>query len=266
MVSQITKIVSILKNTYPDARIVLNYGNNWELLVAVILSAQCTDVKVNQVTEKLFPKYRKTKNKKQKTKNDEELEISNFADAQLAELENDIKSTGFYRNKAKNIRAAAKMILEKFGGKLPKTMAEMLMFPGVARKTANVALGNAYGVVEGIAVDTHVLRLSQRLRLVPVDKIGGGNKPVYFNKVPFVIPAKAGIYSNRFRVKPGMTLDYYKDARPEKIEAELMRVVAKNDWFKLTYLLIDHGRAICKAQNPDCRKCQLQKVCPVSRI
>ncbi|KKT65490.1 MAG: Endonuclease III [Candidatus Woesebacteria bacterium GW2011_GWA2_44_33] len=127
-------------------------------------------------------------------------------------------------------------------------MAEMVTIPGVARKTANVVLGNAYGVVEGIAVDTHVLRLSQRLGLVSRDKIGGGKKPLYY--------IKSGVKH----------LDYYKDASPEKIERELMKIIPKKDWFKLTYLLIDHGREICKAQNPDCYYCPLRELCPVSRI
>ena len=268
MDSQIKQIVSILKKTYPEAKTVLNYGNNWELLAAVVLSAQCTDKKVNEVTAKLFQKYKETRNRKQETMISESHEIGNFARVPIEELEKDIKSTGFYRNKAKSIQGAAKMILEKFGGKLPKTMAEMLAIPGVARKTANVVLGNAYGVVEGIAVDTHVLRLSQRLRLVPIDKIGG-RKSLYFTKVQDVIPAKAGIYTDnfdRFRGKPGMTLDYYKDASPEKIERELMKIIPKKDWFKLTYLLIDHGRALCRAQNPLCRNCMLRELCPVSRI
>lgn len=144
------KIIKKLKQLFPNAKMVLNYGNNWELLVAVVLSAQCTDKMVNKVTEKLFKKY--------KTLND-------YVRANRREFERDIKSTGFYRNKAKNILAAAKMVKEKFGGKLPRTMEEILTIPGVARKTANVVLGNAYGVVEGIAVDTHVRRLSIKLGL-----------------------------------------------------------------------------------------------------
>ena len=138
------------KQLFPNAKIVLRYGNNWELLVAVILSAQCTDKKVNEVTEKLFKKY---------------PALTDYVDANPHELEQDIRPTGFFRNKTKNILAAAKMVKEKFGGKLPKTMKEMLEIPGVARKTANVVLGNAYGIVEGIAVDTHVLRLSKLLGL-----------------------------------------------------------------------------------------------------
>lgn len=134
-------ILKRLKKAYPKAKIALKYGNNIQLLVAVILSAQCTDKKVNEVTAKLFKKYR--------TAND-------FANANLATFEKEIKSTGFYRAKAKSIITSAKIIKNDFGGKLPKTMDEMLKLRGVARKTANIVLGNAYGVVEGIAVDTHV--------------------------------------------------------------------------------------------------------------
>lgn len=257
-------IINILKQTYPNAKIVLNYGNNWELLVSVILSAQCTDKKVNKVTVKLFMKLRKAKGQglRAKGKTEEEQEMENFATAPIQELEKDIKSTGFYRNKAKNIQAAARILLEKFDGKLPKTMAKMLTIPGVARKTANVVLGNAYGIVEGIAVDTHVLRLSQRLHLVSQDKIGSNKKPVYFTKnlSPSLRATTLG------RGRGNLILDYYKDASPEKIEQKLMKIIPKEDWFALTYLLIDHGRAICKAQNPDCPHCPLQKLCPSSRI
>lgn len=146
----ILEILNILKKHYPNAKIVLNYGSDWELLVAVILSAQCTDKKVNEVTLKLFSKYPK---------------IDHYVRADLKEFEQDIRSTGFYHNKTKNILAAAKLIKEKFDGKVPKTMPELIGVPGVARKSANVVLGNAFGVVEGIAVDTHVMRVSQRLGL-----------------------------------------------------------------------------------------------------
>ena len=144
-----------LRKLFPKAKIALNYSNNWELLVAVQLSAQCTDKKVNEVTARLFEKYRIL---------DDYVKAS--ANRQtIKEFEQDIRSTGFYHNKAKNILAAAKMIKENYHGKIPKTMKEMLTLPGVARKTANVVLGNAYGVVEGIAVDTHVKRLSKKLSL-----------------------------------------------------------------------------------------------------
>jgi len=144
------KIVNELKKLLPDAKIVLNYANNWELLVAVMLSAQCTDKKVNEVTQKLFKKYRT---------------LEDYVNADPGEFEQDIKPTGFYRQKTKNILSCARIIKEKFGGEVPHTMEELLALPGVARKTANIVLGNAYGIVEGIAVDTHVIRLSRLLGL-----------------------------------------------------------------------------------------------------
>ncbi len=149
------KILRVLKRLFPKARIILRYSNPWELMVAVQLSAQCTDKKVNEITEKLFKKYRT---------------LGDYIRAGATrrgrtEFERDIYQTGFYRAKTKNILSAAKMVTEKFYGKLPKTMAEMTTIPGVGRKTANVVLGNAYNVVEGIAVDTHVRRLARRLGL-----------------------------------------------------------------------------------------------------
>jgi endonuclease-3 len=144
------KIIAVLKKLFPKAKIALNYGNNWELLVAVILSAQCTDKKVNEVTPALFKKY---------------PNLNAYLKAKPEQFEQDIKPTGFYRNKTKSILRAAKVVRDKFGGMVPKTMAEMLTIPGIGRKSANVILGNAYGVVEGIAVDTHVRRLSQKLGL-----------------------------------------------------------------------------------------------------
>ncbi len=221
--ARVETILKLLKKNYPHAQIILRYGNFWELLVAVILSAQCTDVMVNKVTEKLFSKY---------------PALEDYVHVNPKEFEQDIKSTGFYHNKAKNILAAAKLIKEKFDCRIPKGMEEMLTIPGVARKTANVVLGNAYGIVEGIAVDTHVLRLSQRLGLVNQDAIGGKK----------------------------LATDFKKDADPVKIEKQLMAVVPKADWFNLTYLLIDHGRAICRAQNPDCNHCILKTICPSSRV
>lgn len=151
---RIGKILNVLKKLFPHPKIALKYGNNWELLIAVELSAQCTDKKVNEVTEKLFKKYRK---------------LDDYVGVAPKEFEKDIKSTGFYRNKAKNILAAAKMIKEKFKGKIPRTMEEILTIPGVARKTANVVLGNAYGVIEGIAVDTHVRRFALKFDLSDYD-------------------------------------------------------------------------------------------------
>lgn len=204
---------------------ILNYSNNFELLTAVMLSAQCTDVMVNKVTGKLFPKYRnlklKTENYKttHKTITQEIQEIINFAEVDSSELEQDIRSTGFYKNKTKNLKAAAKMVLEKFCGVLPRTISEMITIPGVARKTANVVLGNAYGIAEGIAVDTHVKRLSERL-------------------------------------------GFSKHNDPNKIEQDLMQLLPQKDWFNTTYLLIEHGRKICDAKKPKCDQCFLSKLCP----
>lgn len=143
-------IIKKLKELFPNAKIALKYSNNFELLVAVMLSAQCTDKQVNIVTEKLFKKYKK---------------LEDYAAARQEDFEQDIFSTGFYKNKAKNILATARIIKDRFDGRVPNTMNELLSLPGVARKTANVVLGNAYGIVEGIAVDTHVRRLSLKLGL-----------------------------------------------------------------------------------------------------
>lgn len=225
-------VLSALKKTYPKAKIILRYRTAWELMVAVILSAQCTDVTVNRVTEKLFTKYKTLKD---------------YIRADPTVFENDIRSTGFYRNKARHILAAANLIRTKFRGRVPDSMDNLLTVPGVARKTANVVLGNAYGVVEGIAVDTHVHRLSQRLRLVDLTKVSG-KKLMIFEKEGKVF------------------IDYIKDADPVKIEGELMTHVSKEDWFDLTYRLIDHGRAVCKAKNPHCSDCMLRTFCPSSRV
>ena len=148
--ARVLKIIELLEKEHPDAKIALKYTKPLELLVATILSAQCTDERVNMVTKMLFRKYRKAED---------------YAKANLKELEQDIKSTGFYRNKARNIKKCCQILVEKYNSQVPKTMEEMLELPGVARKTANIVLANAYGVVEGIAVDTHVRRLAKRLRL-----------------------------------------------------------------------------------------------------
>ena len=198
------RIVAQLKKTYPRAKIALTYSSPWELLIAVILSAQCTDKKVNEVTPALFKKY--------KTLND-------YINADEKEFETMIHATGFYHAKTKNILATAKLIQEKFNGEVPRTMHDMLTLKGVARKTANVVLGNAYGVVDGIAVDTHVIRLSQRFGIS-------------------------------------------KHHQPEKIEKDLMKLIPKKYWLIVTYLIIDHGRAICTAKDPRCDLCPLKKICP----
>jgi len=147
---RIKEIRKLLKKEYPKPTVALNFSNPLEMLIATILSAQATDVKVNEVTKDLFKKY--------KTARD-------YAKADRIELENDIRPTGFYRNKAKYLQEACKFIVEKFGGKVPDTMEGLISLPGVARKTANIVISNAFGKIEGIAVDTHVKRLSQRLGL-----------------------------------------------------------------------------------------------------
>src|SRR6202040_3715180 len=147
---RVEQLIKIWPKVYPNAHTELDFRNPLQLLVATILSAQCTDKRVNMVTPALFKKYRSAKD---------------YAEAPQAELENAIKSTGFFRNKTKSIRAATSTIAKKFGGKVPDSMEELRELPGVGRKTANVVLGNAFGKKEGIVVDTHVARLSQRLGL-----------------------------------------------------------------------------------------------------
>jgi endonuclease-3 len=204
------EIIRRLREAYPGAHVVLDFASDWELLVAVILSAQCTDKMVNQVTAKLFKKYHT---------------IEDYAGADVAEFEADIRPTGFFRNKTKHIIGAAQKVLGDFGGEVPASMPELLTLPGVARKTANIVLGNAHPEAyakdpdAGIAVDTHVGRLSQRL----------------------------GLASS-------------KD--PEKIERELMAIVPREEWQHVTYLLIEHGRAVCTAKRPHCGECFLQDICP----
>lgn len=229
--ARVRSVLGLLKSSYPRATIALQYTTPWELVVAVELAAQCTDVRVNIVTKVLFAKY---------------PTLEDYVRADIREFEKDIASTGFYRNKAKNILAAARRVKEAFGGRVPKTMEEILTLPGIARKSANVVLGNAYGVVDGIAVDTHMIRLSQRLRLVNLEKIGG--------KI------------TRTFIKNGKaTIDFKKDADPVKIERELMDVIPQEEWLATTYRIVDHGRAICKAQNPNCSACVLFALCPASR-
>jgi endonuclease III len=149
-IARTQKIISMLERVYPDAHCELNFSNPLQLLVATILSAQCTDKRVNLVTAELFKKYRSA---------------NDFADAPLAEIEEAIKSTGFFRNKAKNIQACCRALVEKFGGEVPRTMDELHALAGVGRKTANVVLGNAFDINVGVVVDTHVTRLSNRLGL-----------------------------------------------------------------------------------------------------
>jgi endonuclease-3 len=201
---RVLEIIDLLEKEFPKAKITLDHTNPLELLIATILSAQCTDERVNIVTKSLFKKYRKAED---------------YADADLAELEQNIKSTGFYRNKAKNIKKAGEMLVQKFHSQVPKTMNEMLELPGVARKTANIVLQNAFGVVEGIAVDTHVRRVSARL---------------------------------------GLTTNEDQD----KIEQDLLRIVPRDKWMRITDLLIFLGRRVCSARKPKCDVCVLNKLCP----
>ncbi len=201
---RVEKIIELLEKEYPDAKTALHYRNPLEILVATILSAQATDKQVNVVTKSLFKKYRTAED---------------YADADLSELEQDIRSTGFYRNKAKHLKNAAKLLVEKYDGKVPQSMDELVELQGVARKTANIVLSNAYGIVVGVAVDTHVKRLSQRL---------------------------------------GLT----KNRNPDKIEKDLMEIVPKSQWERITNLLIFHGRNVCTARKPNCKECTLNKLCP----
>lgn len=201
---RIEKTLEILKNQYKGAKIALKYNNPFELLVSVILSAQCTDIKVNEVTPILFSRFPDPKT---------------MAEAPIEELESIIRPTGFFRNKAKNIKEAARRIIEDYNGRIPASMEELIKLPGVARKTANIVLYNVYGTVAGIAVDTHVKRLSIRL---------------------------------------GIT----KEEDPVKIEKDLMKVIPKEDWGVISYVLIEHGRNICNAKKPLCAKCPVKQLCP----
>ena len=202
------KIIRSLKRAYPDAKCSLNHSNAFELLIATILSAQCTDARVNVVTQDLFRKYRKP---------EDYLKVSE------KELQQDIRTTGFFRNKTKSIQGTAKALTEKYRGKVPQTMDQLLELPGVARKTANVVLGNAFGIRSGVVVDTHVTRLSRRL---------------------------------------GIT----EQKTAEKIELDLVAIVPKKDWVIFSHLLIAHGRAVCKARNPLCAECVVERLCPSSYL
>lgn len=204
--ARVRDIIRRLKRAYPDAKCSLNHSNAFELLIATILSAQCTDERVNIVTADLFRKY---------TKPDDYLSVS------PRELEKDIQSTGFFRNKTKSIQGTSKVLTEQYGGTVPHTMEELLELPGVARKTANVVLGNAFEIKSGVVVDTHVTRLSRRL---------------------------------------GFT----QQKTAEKIEQDLVQMVPKKDWVIFSHLLIAHGRKICKARNPLCDQCPVEKQCPSS--
>jgi endonuclease-3 len=151
---RVNELIARLHQAYPDAKCSLDFTTPLELLVATILSAQCTDERVNMVTKTLFKKYQSAQD---------------YAAVPLSELEQDLKQVNFYRNKAKNIQAMATLLVQRFGGQVPRTMPELIALPGVARKTGNVVMGNAYGISEGVVVDTHVGRISQRLGLTSND-------------------------------------------------------------------------------------------------
>jgi endonuclease III len=208
------EVIRRLKKAYPNAKVALHFTTPLETLVATILSAQCTDERVNQVTRTLFEKYRS---------------CQDYLRVPESELALDIRPTGFFNQKAKSIRAACQKILEDYGGEVPRTMAELDSLPGVARKTANIVQGNAYPEEHrrdpeaGIAVDTHVRRVAKRL----------------------------GFTSN---------------TDPDKIEQDLMGIVPRKDWFSFTYVLIDHGRQVCKAPTPKCEVCPVNDLCPSSRV
>jgi endonuclease III len=201
------EIVRRLSEAYPDARVALRFTNPLECLVATILSAQCTDEKVNEVTESLFRTYRTAED---------------YLRVPEDELKADIKPTGFFNQKATAIREACRRIVEVFDGEVPGTMEDLITLRGVARKTANIVLGNSFGIVEGIAVDTHVKRVSNRLGLSD-------------------------------------------EKDPTKIEIDLMERIPKERWFDFTYVLIDHGRAICVARKPRCPSCPVEPLCPASQ-
>jgi endonuclease-3 len=202
------EIIRILSETYPDAHVALRFSNALEMLVATILSAQCTDEKVNEVTATLFQKYRTPED---------------YVRVPEDELKADIKPTGFFNQKAISIRAACQRIVDEYDGRVPDTMEDLVTLRGVARKTANIVMGNAFDKVEGIAVDTHVKRVSNRL-------------------------------------------GFSEQSDPDKIEQDLMRLIPQERWFGFTYVLIDHGRAICVARLPRCESCPVNHLCPASLV
>jgi len=203
---RIRKIIRALKRAYPNAKCSLNHSSPFELLIATILSAQCTDERVNIVTADLFRKYRQPED---------------YLKVPPRELEKDIRTTGFFRNKTKSIQGTARALTEDFGGKIPQTMDDLLELPGAARKTANVVLGNAFDIKAGVVVDTHVSRLSHRL-------------------------------------------GFSTEKTAEKIEQDLIGLVPRKDWVIFPHLMIYHGRKVCKARNPLCSECLIEKFCPSS--
>jgi endonuclease-3 len=205
-VKRAKQIIRLLKKYYPDAKCSLNYKNVHQLMVATILSAQCTDERVNKTTPDLFKKYKS---------------ITAFADADVEELAQDIFATGFHNQKAKSIKNSARQLLDIHKGEIPKTLNQLVKLSGVGRKTGSVILGAGYEIAEGIVVDTHVGRISRLLK-------------------------------------------FTSQKEPNKVEQDLMKIINPNDWIIYSHLMIDHGRAICKARKPDCKNCFLNKLCPSS--
>ncbi len=208
VLSRLPTLLHALRETYPDARYELNWENPLQLLVATILAAQCTDERVNAVTPALFAKYRNTKA---------------FAEADLAELEDAVRPTGFFRNKARAIRDACRALVDRFGGEVPAEIADLVTIPGVARKTANVVLNNAFRIPSGVIVDTHVARVSRRL---------------------------------------GLT----EETKPERIEADLMKLLPRDAWIAFGGAVVLHGRYICRANDPRCSLCVLADLCAKSGV
>ncbi len=202
------KIITALRKLYPDADCALEHRSPWQLLIATILSAQSTDVTVNKVTPVLFSRFPTPRE---------------LADAPPSDVEAVVHATGFFRQKAKSIQAASRRIVEEFGGRVPETLDELVTLPGVARKTANVVLGTAFGKNEGVVVDTHIGRLATRLGLTWSSK-------------------------------------HEKDA--VKIEADVMQIVPRQEWTFFGHALIWHGRRVCSARRPDCASCTLAKLGP----
>lgn len=208
------EVIRLLMEEYPDARVALRFETPLECLVATILSAQATDKKINEVTGTLFRKYRRAED---------------YLAVPEDELREDLRPTGFFNQKTKAVRGACRMIVEDFGGEVPDSMAELVQLPGVARKTANIVLWNSFhdkaeeDPDAGIAVDTHVKRVSQRL---------------------------------------GLTAQ--KD--PDKIERDLMELLPRSDWYRFSYVLIEHGRQVCEAKRPRCEDCVVSHLCPASRV
>lgn len=200
-------IFTLLTKLYPDATCSLNYETPVQLLVATILSAQCTDERVNKVTPTLFAEF---------------PDAASLAGCDREGLEILIRSTGFYRNKAKNIQGACQMIVTQFDGEVPSEMEQLLKLPGVARKTANVVSAHAFGNIQGVTVDTHVKRLSNRWKLTKSD-------------------------------------------RPLQIERDLMALLPQPEWENYSIRTIYHGRAVCKARQPQCDVCPLIDLCPSAK-